>query len=106
MHDKLKLMELLTNKDIDLGIRDDAAMDLAHFSDDDVLELLYKVAADPMEDHMILESCGESIGEILISKDQLIAKYLLLLTPTAYREAYFVIKRERPEWIERLIRSE
>ena len=56
------LISVLLDFDAPLDDRDDAAMDLAEF--DEALPVLLAIASRPSEDEMIVEKCGESIGEI------------------------------------------
>ena len=58
------LIRILQDKSIDLGVRDDAAMDLGAYDEPQVSEVLIQIATDLEEDDMILDSCGESIREI------------------------------------------
>ena len=58
------LIRVLQDKSIDLGVRDDAAMDLRVYDEPRVLEALIQTAVDLEEHEMILDSCGESIMEI------------------------------------------
>lgn len=105
MPDKHKMIQILLNRNNDLGERDDAAMDLASFPDDDVLKALNKIACDPNENSMVLESSGESIGEILVQRTSLEWDYLKLVTPIAYQAAYSIIQIDRPEWINAVLKE-
>lgn len=62
------LIRVLQDKSIDLGVRDDAAMDLGEYDEMRVLEALLQVAVDLEENEMILDSCGESIKAIWLRK--------------------------------------
>lgn len=93
-----ELIDFLFDKSLDLGGRDDVAMDLGDFDQPSALDALVKVATDPEEDVFILDSCGTSIGEILTRKDKLETKYLKTLRPEALREALGVIQYAKPDW--------
>jgi HEAT repeat protein len=58
------LIRVLQDKFIDLGVRDDAAMDLGAYNEPRVLEALIQTATDLEEHEMILASCGTSVMEI------------------------------------------
>ena len=58
------LIRVLQDKSIDLGVRDDAAMDLGAYDEPRVLEALIQAAIDLEEDEMVSDSCGTSIMEI------------------------------------------
>ncbi len=62
------LIRVLQDKSIDLGVRDDAAMDLGRYDEARVLEALLQVAVDLEEDEIILDSCGDSIKDIWARK--------------------------------------
>lgn len=62
------LIRVLQDKSIDLGVRDDAAMDLGAYDEPRVIEALIQTAADLEENDMILDSCGTSIMEIWARK--------------------------------------
>jgi hypothetical protein len=79
--------------------RDDAAMDLGRFSDDRALTVLLQVASNPDEDRMILDSCGESIAEILLKKDECKKEMLDSLAPIAKEAARSFLKIAKPEWV-------
>lgn len=57
------LIRVLQDKSIDLGVRDDAAMDLGDYDEPRVLEALIQAAIDLEEEEMVLDSCGTSIME-------------------------------------------
>lgn len=79
------LIRVLQDKSIDLGIRDDAAMDLGTYDEPRVLEILLQTAMDFEEDEMILESCGESIKEIWLRKGAYSPVALDRFAPAAQR---------------------
>ena len=56
------LLSVLLDLKAPVGDRDDAAMDLSAF--DEALPALITIASREGEDPMVVESCGESIGEI------------------------------------------
>jgi hypothetical protein len=85
------LIRILNDKSIDLGVRDDAAMDLGTYDEPEVLDALIQVAVDVNEDELILWSCGESIKDIWLRKgsysSQMInAELLKKLAPAARQE--------------------
>lgn len=85
------LIQVLQDKSIDLGVRDDAAMDLGAYDEPRVLDALVQVAVDKDEDELILWSCGESIKDIWLrrgdySRKVINAELLNKLTPAARQE--------------------
>ena len=58
------LIDILYDKEANVSEKDDAAMDLAAFDFPEVTEALVKKGSDLSEDPAILNSCGESLGEI------------------------------------------
>ncbi|MDP1608649.1 MAG: hypothetical protein Q8L98_04990 [Chlamydiales bacterium] len=93
MPDKIDfLVKILLSDTAREDERDDAAMDLGRFSDERALIALIQVASNPNEDEMILASCGESIGAILIKKRKYDVALLDDLAPIAKHAAYSFIK--------------
>ena len=80
------LIRVLLDKSADLGVRDDATMDLGDHDGPQVLEALVQVAVDAEEHEMILNSCGESIGEIWNRRGSYNPAVLASLAP-AWRSA-------------------
>jgi HEAT repeat protein len=99
MKDKEYLIRFLLDKTVDLGARDDCAMDLADFDDEEVLQALYKCASDPNEDNLIQSSCGESLAEIMVRKSLLDGKYIKGLSAYAFSELKNYFANNKPEWL-------
>lgn len=59
-----EMISALLDKSQDLGSRDDIAMDLGAFDLPEVEAALLKVASDPAEEEMIVDSAGESLAQI------------------------------------------
>ena len=102
MKDKEYLIKFLLDKTIDLGARDDCAMDLADYDGEDSLGALYKCASDPTEDNIIQSSCGESLAEIMVRTSTLSKKYTDGLSDFAQLEFKSYIKHNKPEWLSEL----
>lgn len=102
MKDKEYLIKFLLDKTVDLGARDDCAMDLADYDSEDVLGALYKCASDITEDNIIQSSCGESLAEIMVRTSTLSKKYVHGLSDLAQLEFKSYIKRNKPEWLPEL----
>ena len=67
MPDRIDLLiETLFDKSAREDERDDAAMDLGSYNDDRALNALTQIGSNPKDDYMILDSCGESIAEIML----------------------------------------
>lgn len=86
-----RLIEVLLDKESRVDERDDAAMDLSSFDDESVLEALMLVGEDHNESDIVLASCGESIGMILMRQAVADQSLLERLAPVAKREAIAVL---------------
>ena len=83
------LVEILLDKSVDIGVRDDAAMDLGTYSDDDkALNVLIQVARDKDEHEIILSSCGTSIADIWLARRHFDGDILDSLASEARQEVY------------------
>ncbi|MBX9745246.1 MAG: hypothetical protein K2X08_08570 [Chlamydiales bacterium] len=93
MSDKIDfLVKILLSDTAREDERDDAAMDLGRFDDERALTALMQIASNSKEDEMILASCGESIGAILIKKQKYDVAVFDDLAPIAKHAAYSFIK--------------
>ena len=99
MKDKEYLLKHLLDKTMDLGVRDDCAMDLADYDGEDVLQALYECASDPNEDNIIQSSCGESLAEIMVRTSTLSKKYFHKLSDFSKAEFEGYIRHYKPEWL-------
>jgi hypothetical protein len=96
--DKEKLIEYLLDKNIDDATRDDCAIDLSNFPEEDVIAALIKVANNVSDEEMIRASCGESIASIWIKIDNIDFEALNSLEEPAFSEALGLIKTKKPQW--------
>ena len=64
------LIEILLDPCAEDGEKDDAAMDLAEFNNEDVLNALTQAAINAKKNDFFLNSCGESIAEIWIKNNK------------------------------------
>jgi hypothetical protein len=99
MKDKNYLIKFLSDKTVDLGARDDCAMDLANYDSEDVLEILHNYGSDPNEDQIIQGSCGESLAEIMVRTGVFRREYILGLSKSAIAEFRGYIENCKPEWL-------
>ena len=60
------LTTLLLDRSADIGVRDDAAMDLYATDDEQARQALLTVAIDPETPEMVQASAGESLGQIAV----------------------------------------
>jgi HEAT repeat protein len=74
-------------------------MDLGQFNDDRALNALIQIASNPQEDWIILDACGESIGEILVKREEFQKEILDKLVPDVKDIAVGYIRRRKPEWL-------
>ncbi len=102
MKDKQYLIKFLLDKNVDLGARDDCAMDLADYSDEETLQALYSCGSDPLEDKIIQSSCGESLAEIMVRNLFLNKQYIVGLSDYAVAEFKGYLKNKKPEWLEQI----
>ena len=96
------LVKQLNNKELTIGERDDAAMDLYEYDNDEALQALVQVAQDETENSMILNSCGESIGSIWVTRNSFDKNCYDSLREDAQYGIYYVLREEHPEWLEPL----
>lgn len=89
---KQELIRLLLDKSAEESERDDAAIDLGDYDDDEVISTLVSVAADPTTEEVICSSCGESLGAIWLRKGSVDQTFLNRIRPEAQREAIALIK--------------
>jgi hypothetical protein len=90
---------LLDIEDPDIAGRDDAAMELMHFGDDEVVEVLVRVGSNVDEHDVILNSCGESLGGIWIDREHFDLGAFEKLAPTAKAGVRIVVREGKSEWV-------
>jgi hypothetical protein len=98
---KRQLISILNDLEEDIGVRDSVAMDLVEFDDDDVIAVLAHYGSKPDEDTMLLNSCGESLGEIWIRKDAFNEELFSKLTNVAKTGVLFVAEQIKKEWVKK-----
>ena len=97
-----KLVKVLLDKEVSIGERDDAAMDLSKYDDDTALRALIHIAKDKDEDFVILNSCGESIGAIWVKRNTFDKECYEKLSEDAQYGIYYVLREDRPKWLDLL----
>lgn len=98
---KERLIEILTDPTASDAEKDDAVIELGeNFQDEEIVDILIKVANDSDCDEMIKASCGESIGQIWLSTQQISYDKLPYLNGIALTEVLSLIKTKRPDWYE------
>ena len=101
MKDRIdKLLKILFDDQASISERDDAAMILGGFSDARSVNALISKSKDLNENEIVLNSCGESLGEIWAKQNLFNENEYRTLSGTARYGAYSVIKFQKPEWIE------
>jgi hypothetical protein len=98
-HHLQKLVNLLLNHNASISDRDDAAMDLFEYDNDFVLNALIRIAENKNEDSIILNSCGESIASIWVRRNTFDKSTYERLSKEAQDGVYYVIKSDRPDWL-------
>ena len=106
MKDRAKqLIEVLVDKTARDDERDDAAMDLGGYKDLRVLEALVKIASDPNENEMIVDSCAESIGDICVALKYFDEELFKKIVPFAQIIVFKIIMARNPELIKGFIKN-
>lgn len=95
-----QLIEILEDPTARIDERDDAAIYIANFPTRNVLSKLIDLARNNTENHTVLASLGESIGEIMIAMNKFDFSAIEGLSPVAKKEALGIIKGKKPEWLE------
>lgn len=96
-----RLLEILTDPTASDAEKDDAVIELGeNFQDAETVDILIKVANESNSDEMIKASCGESIGQIWLSTQQISYDKLSYLNGIALTEVLSLIKEQRPDWYE------
>lgn len=92
-----QLVAFLLDRQADLGGRDDCAMELSRFDDSEAEAALLEVGSDATEDEGLLDSCGESLGEIWARKGRIDIGGFRALQEPARSIAVRMLKRYRPD---------
>jgi hypothetical protein len=99
LNQKSQLIAILLDSTAREDERDDAAIDLANFDGEDVVQALFAVATDPSsQSEMIKGSCGESLASIWVRTGEIDISLLGRLDGTAKTEALGLIKINRTDW--------
>jgi hypothetical protein len=85
------LISVLLNRNASVEERDDAAMDLAAYSDPDVEAALLCAARDPSTPAIVIDSCADSLAEMWIRRGGVPSLGLASLPPRARAEAVAMI---------------
>jgi hypothetical protein len=98
---KLLIKILLDPNEEDVGAKDDAALDLGEFQNDEVLDACIQAASNPNEDNGVVDLCGENIGSIWIKKNAFDLDLFKTLPPWARNGIMVSIDSSKPEWVEK-----
>lgn len=99
-----KLIDLLNDRSVDLGGRDDIVLFLTEHGDERALDVLYEIASNPqcVDDIELIEVCGEAIARIMCRVGKFQIRYIEGLLPykwgSALHGAISIIKESRPDW--------
>lgn len=96
------LIEALLDVTASEAERDDAAMDLAAYNAPEVEEALIRVGADASTPNAVAASCGKSLAEIWLRKQQLNLDTLKHLQGEACHEALGLIRVREPSWVSKI----
>ncbi len=100
MNNKDALIEILLDPSASIAEKDDAAIELGNFDEQDVIDVLINVSNKLEYDEMVKASCGESLAFIWLKHQNLKYNDLKKLNGIAFREAIGLIKRNRKEWFD------
>ncbi|WP_310552162.1 hypothetical protein [Paenibacillus glufosinatiresistens] len=96
-----RLLEILTDPTASDAEKDDAVIELGeNFQDAETVDILIKISNESNCDEMIKASCGESIGQIWLSTQQISYAKLAHLKGITLTEVLCLIKAQRPDWYE------
>jgi hypothetical protein len=96
---KKLLIELLLDPNEDIYAKDDAALDLGEFDNDDVLNACIQAACNPNEDEGVVDLCGENIGRIWIKRNIFDLNLFKTLPPWARNGIMVSIRNAKSDWI-------
>lgn len=100
MRDKIDaLIEIIFDDQASITEKDDAVIYLGEFSEEKAVNALLLKSKDFLENEMILNSCGESIGQIWVNENFFDQKIYRSLDGIVRYGIYVVIKSQKPEWI-------
>lgn len=94
------LIEILFDQKASITEKDEAATNLAEFSDAQAINALILKGRDLKENELLLNSCGESLGAIWVRKNIFDEKVYRTLSGTARYGVYIVVKSRKPEWVD------
>jgi hypothetical protein len=94
---RTRLIAYLLDRNADLAGRDDCAMELAKYDENDAEQALLQIGADSSQDEVILDTCGESLGQIWVRQGRVDIVAVTSLNQTAREVALAVIQAKRPE---------
>jgi hypothetical protein len=86
--------------------RDDTAIDLRAYKDIRALETLAKIASDPNEDDMIIDTCAESLAEICVAMNLFHEHLFRKMLPFAQRIVFGFVMAKKPELINQSLKNE
>lgn len=97
--DKEKLLEILVDPTSTDAEKDDAVIELGvNFQDAETVDILIKISNESNCNEMIAASCGESIGQIWLTTQQINYEKLSYLKGIALTEVLSLIKAHRFDW--------
>ena len=86
--------------------RHDAAMDLGEYDSDEAISALAKVASDPNEEDIIVDSCAESMAEIWVRMNKFNEYLFKKLSPLAKNIISKLILSKNPTLIARVVKDQ
>ncbi len=106
MNDRVQLLiDVLLDKTARVDERDDAAIDLQKYKDLRALHALMKIASDPNEDRMIIDSCIESISGLCATMNYFDEESFEKLILYAQKDVFEYIMARNPTLIKPPLRD-
>ena len=94
------LINILKDPQATITEKDDAVIYLYQHNNDRVVSALVELGQKMEEDEIVLNSCGESLGEIWVKRNKFYPDLYSFLLSTVRYGIFYVIKHDKPEWIE------
>ncbi|MCW3110999.1 MAG: hypothetical protein JWQ09_5505 [Segetibacter sp.] len=94
-----ELIAILTDSSAEVDEKDDAALYLSQYNTEEAINTLIKVGSQNNENKIVLETCGESLGQIWVRANTFSENSFNKLTRAAKAGVFFVIENKKPDWL-------
>jgi len=100
MKDKRQaLIDLLFDTQASITERDEAAEELVAFSDEKTVSALLLKGKERDEDDLVLNSVGETLGEIWVKQNKFNENEYRKLSGITRYGVFIVLRSNKPEWV-------